>query len=375
MSNPIRTAFALSIAALVSSVALSAGAQQPRRRHATQAPASRPSPITFHVTPEEGSLRWSFALANTSAQPVEVLADRRLVWIELLAGSPESSTAPAGTQRRATRLVRCIAPGRPDSNEGSPRRLLHPGARYIEAFDLREICGLHLPSWLVPGASLRMHYGFGSASGALRAVVFDSSLPYLSDIAMAEPVTVLGALASWPPRPPLAERGDARLEVSVANTPRAATGEGLQVRVRIRNAGVHPIRVFWRPGMVRFTIVDPSGRRTECTGGFREYAPIRDFFVRLGRGASVGSTLQLGALCPRETFAQPGIYLGQAVFESRTDGAEFGFASFVGASRSAFFYLHVTRGDTGVRYRALPAGQGPATATMNGGGDAGTDPP
>src|SRR6478672_6076350 len=46
-------------------------------------PAS--APVSFHVDTNERSLRWSYTLENSSRAPVEVVADRRLIWLEVTA--------------------------------------------------------------------------------------------------------------------------------------------------------------------------------------------------------------------------------------------------------------------------------------------------
>lgn len=328
---------------------------------AADADAGTPAPPTslrLEVTARPDSLRWVFALVNTGTAPIQLVADRRLLWMEITP-APEPPPAPGERRRRrarrAARPVRCRAPDRPPSEDFSPHTTVEPGGRYTEGFDLRHLCGLRLPRALVPGATLAVHYGFADRQPrAAHAIVLDGHTPPLTEVSVEQPIVVPGDPANWPPPgPPPVQRGDPRVAVSVAGTPSAPTIHGLTVTVRVANAGQYPLRTFFRAGQIHFEITGPTGERISCRRPVRDYAPVRDFFVRLTRGG-VRETLVLGLICPAEAFTNQGVYRGQAIYESRVSGAALGFESFQGFAASPYFYFRLTRGSTPAGYQPLP---------------------
>lgn len=308
-------------------------------------------PVRLQVTPDGSTLHWSFMLENISGAPVEVVTDRRLLWFEIL----PSEMQPVGAARRVrrSRRVRCIHPYRPESLDTVSRTLLQPGDRYVEGFDVRELCGLRLPMSLVPGVSLLVHYGFAGRPSFARAVVLDRRTPPIVELVMSSPVVVPGSSERWPPLGPTAPAGDPRVRVTVSGVLDGATAMDVRPTVRIASTGLYPLRTFFRPGLIRLEVTTPSGDRVRCQSGAREYAPVRDFFVRLSRNG-LAETLQLGAMCPEDALASPGIYRAQAVFESRVSGAPFGFTSFEGQAASPYFFVRIRRGRQPSPYRRQP---------------------
>jgi hypothetical protein len=324
------------------------------RAQQTPVPPSTPSSVTVQVTPSADTLHWSFELQNGARAPVEVVADRRLLWFDLV--PPAELPPPPGARRRRVRRpapVRCLAPNRPGSNDTAQHVLLPSGGRYIEGFDLREYCGLRLPAGLVPGATLAVHYGFQGRPSAARAVVLDHAQPPTVELVLAAPLRVPGTAANWPPAPPPAPLGSERAHVTVSGALDGATVMDLRATLRLVSDSPYPQRVFYRPGLFRVEFIDPLGERIECRAGARAYAPERDFFVPLTR-RGVGAMLQLGAICPVERFATPGIYRAQAIYETDVSGAAFGFQSFQGRATSPYFFVRIRRGAQTGPYQRLP---------------------
>lgn len=243
---------------------------------------------------------------------------------------------------------------RPATNEQAARTTIQPGEHYTEGFDVRELCGLRLPPGFVPGASLTARYGFADARGFSHAIALDDQDPPVVDIAAASPLVIPGDASSWPPRGGDADRGDARLRVTVAGDVSAPRVADVRVTTRVRVQGHYAIWLFNRPGQVRFELTSPRGASISCRRGFREYNPVRDFFVRIQPGQGLTETVSLASLCPPEQFTTPGIYRGQAVFDTRASGERFGLQSFTGRAGSDYFFVRIESGAQPGPYQRLP---------------------
>lgn len=353
--SPLTTSLAL-VAALVAATN-GANAQTRSRNARTRAPVRQsPSPITLDVTPSAQSLHWNFTLRNSSGAPVEVVADRRLLRIEIQPSLVATTTASTrrGRTTRAPRLATCRAPSRPGTNEQANRVRLGPNEEYTEGFDVRDLCGIRLPAGFVPGALIQVRYGFDTARGFTHAIALDEQDPPVTDIALSTALAVPGDASSFPPAPPATPSGDSRVHVTTGGIPDAPSLTSLHGTIRVRLAGHYPLWFFNRPGQMRFEITSPRGEAASCGRGVRDYAPVRDFFVRVGPGRGLSETVNLAELCAPEQFAIPGVYRGQAVFETRTSGDRFGLQSFTGSAASAYFYFRITRGAQPGPYQRLP---------------------
>jgi hypothetical protein len=309
--------------------------------------------VALSVSAPDDSLRWSYTLENTSGGSVDVLADRRLLWLEVAPAPAVKRLPPPATRVRSIpRAVRCIAPDRPTSNAAAPRTVLMPGERYTEGFDLRDLCGLDLPRALGPGAVVTVHYGFRGRPSVSQAVVLDNQAPPLTDLVSVAPVTI--GQGPWPPPSPPAPPGDPRIRVRVSGALDGETVAQIHPAVRLVREQPYPLHVFFRPGLVRFEVITPLGQRVDCLLGLKDYAPVRDLFVLLGRDG-ITHTLQLSAFCPAEALAQPGTYRGRAIYESLISGEAFGFQTFLGSASSPYFFFRITRGAPSAQYQPLPS--------------------
>ncbi|MFO0607922.1 MAG: hypothetical protein U0324_32460 [Polyangiales bacterium] len=329
-----------SVAALAAHLAAPAALAVPAPR------PTGPSPVAFTVEPVAGTARWRWTLRNVTDHPVEVAADRRLVWLEV----PPPAPLPGARRRRPARAPRCVHDARPATPDRAVRTVLAPGQRYSELVDLRDTCRLRVPAALVEGASAVAHYGFAPlpargvslARWRARTVVFDE-IPYpVNDLTAAVTVPAMAP----PPSPPAPVPAGLRVE---ARDAQAAYGEALVATVALRNPGRRPLRTYYRTTQFGFELETPSGRAVRCDLLARDANAFREFFVRLGAGGRRGARLVVADFCPAGALDEAGLYQARASFESRADGDPWFTDAFVGRALSAPFVLRIARGRA--RYR------------------------
>lgn len=342
-------------AAIASLTLLLAGSEASAvpRRGAAPLPTG-PSPVAFSIEAVGGSWHWRWSIRNVSGSPVEVAADRRLVWIEV-PPPPVDPTVPRWRRRRA-RPVRCVFEARPPSAESAVRTELRPNERYSELVDLRDVCHLRIPAAMTAGALVVAHYGFEPlpAEGRGRPTLARwMSRTITPDIA-TYPVNDLSATVPVPAGEPVAAQeatAPSGAALSAAPT-QAATSTGLRVSVALRNASSRPLWSLFRPTLFSFEVVAPSGRTVACESLYREPTPFREFFVRLGGGGRRAAGLALADFCPLNTFDEAGIYRVRAVFRTSANGEPWLTGRvFTGRVASPTFVVRVSRGDG--RYRPL----------------------
>jgi len=316
---------------------------------ATAAPIVAPR-VELVVTPLADSFRWRFALRSLADGPVEVAADRNLLWAEL-AADPAAPVSRA--QGRAVRAFRCVGGNRPANTENVHRVIVRRDEPYEEGFDLRDLCGLRLPDTFRPGARVVFHYGYDNSTSASRAVTFDPRPTPLTQLSTESPVS-LPAMPGAVPDAPLPEGELApALQLEVLSHPSASDGDSLSATVRLRRPGVYPLWTMYRLGMLSIEVTAPSGRYDICGTGIREYPPMREFFTRLAGGRSLTRTIRFGGLCGYGALWRAGTYRARAIYRTRADGREFGLNAFVGTIASRPFYFRITRDQNHPRYEPL----------------------
>lgn len=294
----------------------------------TRAVTSAAPPVSLSFAQQDG-WRFRWGLRNVTSRPVEVVADRRLVSLEL--------PPPEGARGRRARPRRCVHAARPASNETLARVRLEPGEVYSELVDLRDTCNLRVPDELGAGP-VTVRYGFREARrpSHLRSVVVDETPEVFPEVSL---VTTVTPPAPTPEPAPVSGLG---LTVSRAN---AAHGEGLVVTARLTNHSVQPVWTSLRPMQFGFTVTAPSGRVVGCEAITRAGNAQRDTFVRLAGGARRAVTLLPSLYCPRGTFDESGIYDVTASFRSRDPGDEFDLGRvFTGEVESAAAVWRISRG-------------------------------
>lgn len=298
-----------------------------------------PPPVALSVAPVATQQAWRWTLTNTTSSPLEVLTDRRLVWIEQTQPPP----LPNGRVRRLRTLARCVHSARPTTHERAARTTLAPGQQYSEDVLLHDLCGVNLPRWVTAGAPITLHYGFNVARrgrpSLLRTLVLDERTTPVNDLTA---ITNLPALAAENTAP----AGVSGAPTLTARGTQAALPEDLRITVRFHNTSVHPMVLPWRATMFRFEVRGPSGRQVECRALTRGFGAQREYFVRVAGRGSLSMTLLPALYCPQGALATPGLYDVTTVFNNTLDGREYGLQRvFTGTLRSPASMLRVTRGN------------------------------
>lgn len=307
------------------------------------------SPLGFEVAPEAGSWRWRFVLSNRGDAPMPVVADRRLVWVEV---APPAAPQGVRRPRRRVRVARCVHDGRPASNEASPEVVLGAGDRYAESFDLRDLCNLRVPAGLAEGATVVFHYGFAvprrGRTRLSRSVVRDERTESVNDLTAS--VTVPAMPTALVPeeghRPGANNEEDAASGLGVTvRVGRAVTAAGLRAAVTVTNRSVHPQWALWRPSLLAFEVEPPTGARVLCNTLTRQPSPHREHFVRFAGRARRSVSLVLADFCPLGTFDTAGVYHVRARYAAHPGADEYGLGRvFSGEVNSAQTVARVSRG-------------------------------
>ena len=345
----MRSAIWLAVAALGALAAVGHTA----RAEPNPAPTAR---LRFQIA-ELGPLQpWNLQIANDGDSPVLLTADPRLLWFEVEVPGrkkPEQCRLPAGIypdhERRRTQLV------------------LAPGDAVSHVFDPRWYCFAADGQWrLVAGAIVRPHFGWPEKTKTRwkrgkkvtekvaqkppfvahvieAAPEGESALPDESGpdekaegVAvkelLAEPFSLGSAYAAWSrsrldPTEDDVERMPFALKLTAgsdAEAERTAT-----VGISVRNRSKRTQNLYLRRELISFEVVGPRGPVT-CDPEPDQRAPDRQAFYRMTPGRTVTFSSRLVELCPRGTFAQPGLYLVHARLDANESGDDFDLEAFVG---------------------------------------------
>ncbi|HEY5960454.1 MAG TPA: hypothetical protein VIV60_28065 [Polyangiaceae bacterium] len=298
----------------------------------------------------------------------------------------KSSSKPAPTKPIKPSLCRL-----PDAlSTGSvpePRLVVHlePGEGVADQFDPRLYCFAEGDQrLLVPGAEIIPHFGWPEApprsrwkhgkrveepvlqkppfvarlsadsdNGNRHNTVGDAASPKavarLSSAGVTgsdkqiqgEPFTLQSEYAIWShqiPRPADSatdsRSGESatppRLALRLVQGSDAKAEHDATIKLSLSSQSPLPIYVYFRREMVSFEVAGPMGV-TQCHGRLDERSPERSAFLHLTPKASHSYDSRLAELCPRGTFAIPGLYLVYARFDATISGQDRGIDAFIGS--------------------------------------------
>jgi hypothetical protein len=312
------------------------------------------APLRLVVSHRGPTVPWELELENRGSTPLLVAADPRLLWLEVKVPGKKTTTT--------CQLPPEVFPTRPDP---ATELLLAPGEKAAHRFDPRLYCyGESGQSVLVPGAQVSPRFGWPEThktrwvNGRRVDEVVDGP-PHVAQVLDAAPATPRHAHRA-PPRPdpahvtgtvkvvsgdgfalgseyaawsrarlpgPVTDSGPLRLTLeqgSDAEAERTAT-----VRLSLVNRGTEARYVYFRRELLSFEVVGPTGLAS-CDAEPDLRAPDRSAYQRLAPGQSITVNNRLVELCPRGTFAIPGLYLVHARFDATHDGEEFDLDAVVG---------------------------------------------
>jgi hypothetical protein len=324
---------------------------------------------------------WLVHLTNRGDQPAELVADTRLLWFEV--------KLPGKDKQSLCRLPEPLWVG----NQPEARLIVHlePGEGVADQFDPRLYCFAEGDQkLLVPDAEVTPHFGWPEAPPKKRwkrgKLVEEPVLQKPPFVARqsAEPEAAAGQASSGRlsnrPTPKAAARltsagvsgADKQLEgrsltlksnyaawthqrsearsdpqdVAAAPTSQdlaaaptialrlvqgsdARAEHDATVELTLSNASPLPVYVYFRREMVSFEVAGPAGL-TSCPARLDDRTPERSAFLHMTRKAQHRYTSRLAELCPRGTFATPGLYLVYGRFDATLSGREQGIEAFVG---------------------------------------------
>jgi hypothetical protein len=377
--------------------------------------------LTLVVTEDGPDQPWTLSLANQGSQPLGLIADPGLLWFEV--------TLPG----RAPQTCRLPEPLRPTTMQRKNVLELNPGEHFSRRFDPRFFCFAELGQLLlVPGARVTPHFGWpreaptpkkkakakpgaspsgapeapfvawrwpqvaASASASSAAPAAPSAEPTAESIAgeadelgsstptpspwrwptegvksVEGPTLQLAAsYASWigaPRRDPPRDLELVMIAGSDAEDERTAT-----VTIGLINPLDRPQPIFVRRELLDYDVQGPDGF-FQCTSsdvGSPDFAS----FSTLAPHAAERLTVRLIELCPRRSFARPGLYEVHAKLAARWSGQELGLDAFVGeldATHPAF--VRVRSGDRSSFARLVVPAGGNAGAAASADGEAPVD--
>jgi hypothetical protein len=297
----------------------SAGHKAPAAPPATPPP---PPPVKLSLEIPSTVGLWTMHLTNEGDVPVIVVADARLLRLEV-------------TARGAARARTCDLPADMRPQDDLQRALvLAPEHEYVERFDPRLYClqGADLEA-LAPTSIVVARLGWPGAGSSppLEIAAVDGVKP---DIAPrknieSEPVSIPDEIDAS--SEPAHRSADApKLLLSAARAVDAESPNALEIPVTLVNEGSRAIVVRFRPETIGFDVIGPGGAQ-RCAWPALPAAPLPSLFTTLAPRASTTLELELAAYCPTRTFDQNGLFLVRPLLDTRAaSGAHIGVRAFEG---------------------------------------------
>jgi hypothetical protein len=325
-----------------------AGAAKPRSSADQPTPAESDRGLRLDVSEEGPGLPWRMSIVNRGHERSLLVADPSLLWFEV--------RVPGKRRTQTCRLPHGLFPSRPAD---SAKVVLRPGEGVVHSFDPRLYCFASGGQWrLVPGAFVTPHFGWPEKKKKLwrhgrliKEPAKKQSAPFVAgpppqrhhahdedDAAHsvkeleAEPFALRSTYAEWSSTRIGKDTEDAPtgpLELTISRGSDASRERTATIAVRLKNRSKHGVHFFLRRELVSFEVMGPEGLET-CDPQPDARAPDRQAFLYLRAGHSMTIYSRLVELCPRGTFAQPGLYLVHARYDATSSGARFGLHAFVG---------------------------------------------
>jgi hypothetical protein len=339
------------------------------------------SGLVLHVAERGPGKPWIIAVSNDGNTPTVLVADTRLLWLDVMVPGAKKSTQ--------CRLPIDLLP-----KEAEPRLniTLQPGESVAQLIDPRLYCfAAGEQKRLVPGARVVPHLGWpelpdkttwihGKKSGATvpqpppfvahhadldvelavdarntalkvaKSVRLAKGATRPSDAAMGVPLpsgvdkqlqgpdlSLRDTYAEWSSPKGKDAREDAQdcpLELKLVQGSDARTEHNATVQITLRNQSRRRQVVYFRREFVTFQVIGPAGV-VICDPTPDVRAPDREAFVTLAPGATRTFSSRLAELCPRDTFDMPGLYLVNGTYDAIEDGSKWNLAAFTGRVISA----------------------------------------
>jgi hypothetical protein len=288
-------------------------------------------PLSVAITPAHPGLRWELKIENQSQVPVRVADDMRLLSLEL---------KPSGSDKAST----CALPSDTLPKDGTAitRKTLKPGESFVRSFDPAFYCfGSAKQALFERAASVTPHFGFHAPAETANAAPPFVALPSgSSDLLPLKAVTgdTVAIEQGHSDTSSESEASDVRgrdfaPELRMVKGSDAGTERSVVVAVRLSNPTSSSMVVYFRRALLGFE-VSGHGETIRCEPQEESRNPTLRAFTRLSPQSSVTLESRLVELCPRGTFAEPGVYSVRADFETDASGADVGLRAFTGSVRA-----------------------------------------
>lgn len=134
--------------------------------------------------------------------------------------------------------------------------------------------------------------------------------------------------AKAPAETPIVDENAPRLEIATARYQDAAAERNVSIKVTAKNVGHRPMLAALRPRMLSFRVIGPGGSDTECGANTLPRGMPREAFRSYKPGESTSFTVLLAEICPRGTFARPGLYRVTPTLHAEESGASIGLMAY-----------------------------------------------
>ena len=302
-------------------------ASRPLGKHKGEHVEAKPDP-DVKLTVEAPTTRgpWTMRVANADEVPVRIVADARLLALDV-------------TPRSARTSTRCELPADMRPSDDLDRTLVvPPGRSYAETFEPRLYCFGRKLDVLAPGAVVVVRLGWtvGKKSeppfevspiegvapevGPLRSLDAPPvALPDEPSVSLVQP----SAEHDWDADAPrLSLQGPASVDS-------LSPGE-IELPVTLRNEGARTVVVRFRPEVIGFDVVGPAGVE-HCIWPMVPAAAMRELFSTIPPRASETLTVTLQSYCTRQSLDQGGFLVVRPRLDTRSaSGAAVGLHTFDG---------------------------------------------
>jgi hypothetical protein len=292
----------------------------------------------LEVTEQGPNLPWTLIIRNPGPAAIRLIADPRLLWFEISVPGQK-------------KMARCELPAElfPAAPSATYEVVLGRDEAVTSSFDPRFYCfSGDGQRKLVPGAVVHPRFGWPEKTktvwrkGKRVEEPVKQVPPYVvrgdsrevslqpAKVLRAQPWALGSDYALWTQSSPSTESADGppwQLRLSQGSD--AQSELETTVTLTLQNRSRQPQRVYLRRELVTFEVMSRDGL-VECDPYPDLRAPDPQEFATLKPGGSTSLTSRLIELCPRRTFARPGLYLVHGRLDAHESGEEYGLDAFVG---------------------------------------------
>jgi len=325
-----------------------------------------PLHVRLEVTPRPSGELWLLAVVNRGTEAAQVQLD--LARLSLVLEPPQSEKPKKGARPRTTT---CKLPESFVGALGDEQwRVLQPGEGLVQTFDPRLYCiSPNGDSLLATGQRVTAKLGY--APKPPRVVWKNGQRTEVASLQVPPFIAQPAAMQQGEPDPERDRRVKELVATKLVLTPELTGLEaeedtsqplalklvrGSDAATEVNSTATVEIRarrktlLYFRRELLSFTVHGPDGIRG-CFPEPDNRAPDRTAYTALAPGRSISATSLLAELCPKYTFARPGLYVVSARLDANRDGSEFGLSAFTGRLESPREALvRIRKGD----FPALP---------------------